>query len=141
MTNKQAAIEIIRQLRSGGFEALLAVSGVGPKMALALMGTLGLAELRRALECGDAVALARAPGIGKRTAERLIVELKGKDLFSDLPQAVEKQASPLLRDALSALINLGFSQAASRQALEKVLAGKKKPPSLPMLIASALRHV
>ena len=67
-----------RPLERTAFTVLLGVSGVGPRMALAALDTLTVEELTRAVETDDAVALGRIPGVGKKTAQRLALELKGK---------------------------------------------------------------
>lgn len=80
-----------------GFEVLIGVSGIGAKLALAALDTLGLDGLRRAVELGDVVSLARIPGVGKRTAQRLALELQGK-----LPAAEFGAATPAARPAARA---------------------------------------
>ncbi len=85
------------------FRLLIAVSGVGPRTALALLSGLSPTELASAIEGEQWRLLASVPGIGKRTAERLVVELKGK-----LQGAVEAVPSSVRGDAVSALVNLGY---------------------------------
>jgi Holliday junction DNA helicase RuvA len=94
------------------FEVLLSVSGIGPKLALACLDAAPLAQLTRAIEGEDAAALSRIPGIGKKTAQRLILELKGKMPASfepNLPKAAPPAPPPedLLIGALS---RLGYSR-------------------------------
>ena len=97
------------------FELLITVSGVGPKAALSLLSTSSPAQLAAAIASGDAVALSRAPGVGKKTAERLIVDLKGKIRRG----GIEREASdlPLDDDALAALQALGYTPAEALAAL------------------------
>ena len=83
------------------FRRLLGVAGVGAKTALALLSALSLAELLAAIEAGDAARLARAPGIGRKTAERIVLELRGS-----LPAGGARPA--VLDDVRSALMNLGY---------------------------------
>lgn len=100
------------------FEALIGVSGVGPRVALAVLSALSAEALAGAIAMGDADALSRAPGVGKRTAERLIVELRPK-------MELELAAMPLPGvptvsagdPALDWLVSLGFSSVEARQAL------------------------
>lgn len=96
------------QATRAAFEAMLAVSGVGPKVALACLDAMPLAELRRAIEIGDVAGLTRLKGVGKKTAQRLALELKGK-----LPVAFEPlpaSSAPSAVDALGpALQKLGYS--------------------------------
>ncbi len=85
------------------FRSLLAVSGIGPRTALALLSSLTPDDLVLAVESEQWRRLATVPGIGKRTAERLVVELKGK-----LGQVVQPLAATVRDDAISALVNLGY---------------------------------
>ena len=106
------------------FLALKTVSGIGPKLALAALSGMRIDDLCRAIAQGDIKGLTMLPGIGKRTAERICVELKDKVL--SLPSAPPPAAAmaPLMTtattaDALSALVNLGYADPAARQALAK----------------------
>lgn len=103
------------------FQQLLGVGGVGPKLALAILSALTPAQVAVAVATGDAALLATAPGVGKRTAERLVVELKGK-----LPEALEGGAtgtrpgatpSPAVEDAVAALVALGYRESGVRAAV------------------------
>ncbi len=102
------------------FQLLLGVSGIGPKAALALLDALGGQGLRLALACGDVAALAKAPGIGKKIAARLALELRGK-LSLDVPMAgepaVTPEAPPAKQEALEALMALGYGRAEAWKAL------------------------
>lgn len=129
------------------FETLLNVSGIGPKTALALIGHLTGSELQDAICNARATKIAKVPGIGKRTAERLILELRDKlpTIFPRDPEEsnIRETADPkaiLIRDAMSALINLGYSQASARNAIEKVL-DHTNPENLDLqsLITQALK--
>jgi holliday junction DNA helicase RuvA len=101
------------------FEQLLGISGIGPKSALSLLSNLPLADLDAAIARGDVEALTRVPGIGKKTAARLVLELKGK---LDLAQATSGRATlaPAQADVLAALTNLGFPPAAAQEALQNL---------------------
>lgn len=115
------------------FGLLLSVSGVGPKVALNILSHLPTADLRQALSQGNAKHLATVPGIGKKTAERLVLELRekiGRVEFTDIGSTqVPASTSPdLQEDALSALINLGYKESLSRKALE----GLDLPPGTPL---------
>ncbi len=105
------------------FVLLLSVSGVGPKVALNILSHLPTAELRQALSQGNAKHLATVPGIGKKTAERLVLELRekiGRVEYTDIGSSkVSASTSPdLQEDALSALVNLGYKENLSRKALD-----------------------
>jgi Holliday junction DNA helicase RuvA len=100
------------------FETLIGVSGVGPKTALAVLGMGSTDNLRRAIAAGDSSYLTRVSGIGRKTAERIIVELKdkmaGRGVTVDAPELKEEM------DALDALTALGYSPREARDALAKV---------------------
>jgi Holliday junction DNA helicase RuvA len=129
------------------FEVLLGVTGVGPKLALALIGHMPLAELQQSIANEDAAALCRIPGIGKKGAERLIIELRDK--INALPLAPVKHVlhttidakTRTLNDAMSALVNLGYNQATAQKAIKRSLDKLPEPIDLSTLIAMALTHV
>jgi holliday junction DNA helicase RuvA len=101
------------------------VTGVGPKMALTIMSRLSLPSLESAIRMGDITTLAKCPGIGKKTAERLVVELKAKVGGSDLGAAIaagaeNANAGPSThRDAVSALVALGYKAADADQSVRR----------------------
>ena len=100
------------------FESLIGVNGVGPKVALAVLSAMPADAVASAIAVGDADALARAPGIGKRTAERIIVELRPKmDLELAAVAADGGRVVASGDPALDWLISLGFSAIEARQAL------------------------
>ena len=107
------------------FERLISVSGIGPKLAITVLSGLATADLVAAIRTGDVAKLVRIPGVGKKTAERIVLELKDK-----LPgDEVISQGAPVTdavsgwnsvdRDVLSALQNLGCSRAAAEEAVRK----------------------
>jgi Holliday junction DNA helicase RuvA len=100
------------------FLQLLAVNGVGPRMALTVLSSAPHDELARALEEGDIAWLVRLPGIGKKTAARLVVELQGK--LAPRGAAVVRTADPLLEEAVLALVSLGLQPRAARDAVQRV---------------------
>lgn len=105
------------------FTTLLGVSGVGPKIALATLAVYDAAALRQALADGDVTALTRVPGIGKRGAERLVLELRDK--IGALPGGAAAPAGPLgvRGPVVEALVGLGFPNKQAEDACDKVLAG------------------
>jgi Holliday junction DNA helicase RuvA len=118
------------------FEMLISVSGVGPKAGLAILSVARPAEIAAAIASGDTAALARAPGVGKKTAERLIVDLKGKiGRVTGLPVAV----GPLVAedDAHAALVALGYTASEAAVALRD--APPKGRASTEERLAAALR--
>ena len=108
------------------FLALKTVSGIGPKLALAALSGMRLNDLCQAIAQGDVKRLTMLPGIGKRTAERICVELKDKILslaslpLPAAPPPLMTASTASAADALSALVNLGYADPAARQALAKV---------------------
>ena len=102
------------------FRALIRISGVGPRIALAVLSGLTVDQLAAAVEKGEAGLLTRIPGIGKKTAERLILELKGKltgAAFAALGGAPESAARA---DIVSALAALGYSEREALAAVKKL---------------------
>lgn len=99
------------------FETLLGVSGVGPKAAMSIMSTLSPDTLRRAILNNQPAALARAPGVGKKTAEAIVLHLKDK---------IKRQAGPTIdiaeddADVIAALTTLGFSIVEAQRALQQL---------------------
>jgi Holliday junction DNA helicase RuvA len=110
------------------FERLISVSGVGPKLGITVLSGLPVAELVGAIRGGDLAHLTRVPGIGKKTAERLVLELRDKldGLGSGrMPASTAPVATPLGQldeDVLSALINLGCARPAAEAAVRKARA-------------------
>lgn len=121
------------------FEVLIAISGIGPKTALSLIGHLSPSELTAAIIQHNSAVLSKVPGIGKKTAERLIVELKGKlDKFSyesDQPLS----SSQKIQDAINALMHLGYNQNAATEVLKKVADKVPHDCDLSTLITAALK--
>ncbi len=104
------------------FERLITVSGVGPKLAIKMLSGLSAEHTVQAIRAQDHAQLTRIPGVGKKLAERLVVELKDKlDDFAvaPVPHAVE---GPAVDDVLSALVNLGYQRPASEKAIAQAIA-------------------
>jgi Holliday junction DNA helicase RuvA len=105
----------------GIFQRLLGASGVGPRLALALLSSLGGARVVQALRGGELAALCTVPGIGRKTAERMVLELK--DRLGDLTPPGEPAArAPAADEALQALINLGYGAGDADRAVRAVVA-------------------
>lgn len=134
------------------FLLLITVSGIGPKLALTILSGIGVGELCQAIMVKDLSRLTALPGIGKKTAQRLCVELaekvgglpgvEGGGITS--PQVVRAGETEVLADAASALVNLGYSQATAWQALRTVgeqLNAETEPPRVEDLIRLALRFL
>lgn len=107
------------------FERLITVSAVGPKLAIKILSGLSSDRTVQAIRAQDHAQLVRIPGVGKKLAERLVVELKDKlDDFAvaPAPQAVQGAA---VDDVLSALVNLGYQRPAAEKAIEQAIAKEK----------------
>lgn len=109
------------------FQLLLGVSGIGPKGALAILSVLSTDDLRFAVVGGDAKAIAKAPGVGAKTAQRVILELKDKleleDVFEpkDTPGvAVKPEVNTVKGEAVQALMALGYSSSEALSVLSKI---------------------
>lgn len=106
------------------FEKLISVSGIGPKLAITVLSGLATPDLVAAVRGGDVARLVRIPGIGKKTAERIVLELKDK--MAAMAASEGKSATPpappvnaMDQDVLSALVNLGCSASAAEEAIRK----------------------
>ena len=96
------------------FSKLIAVAGVGPRTALAVLSTLTANELAQVVDSGDLARLQRTPGVGRKTAERILLELKDR-LVAVSPGAGDRRG-----DAVSALVNLGYSQRDAHRSVDAV---------------------
>lgn len=126
------------------FQLMIQVSGIGPKLALNLLSGISAPELARAVSGGDLARLVAIPGVGKKTAERMVLELKDK--FLKLikeemagPAPVEFQGDVLMDDALSALENLGYRQPLAKKALERVRASLDGELTIEELLKQTLK--
>lgn len=129
------------------FEMMIGVTGIGPKLALAALSAMSPAELRDNVLSGNTALLTHIPGVGRKTAERLIIELR--DRISALEE-VERAAAPLSggtetraaarADALAALEQLGLSRAAAEKNIRKVLRDHPAIQSADELVRLALRE-
>jgi Holliday junction DNA helicase RuvA len=115
----------LRQAEKQLFEKLITVSGIGPKLAITILSGMPVDEMVGAIRGNDIARLTRIPGIGKKTAERMVLELRDK-----LPPAgAETPAAPTMtameEDVLSALVNLGYQRPAAERALASVVKSGK----------------
>ncbi|NTV62283.1 MAG: Holliday junction branch migration protein RuvA [Oscillochloris sp.] len=122
------------------FESLIGVSGVGPKVALSLLSSGAPEEIRAAVAQGDTARLSRVPGIGKKTAERLVLELKGKIDLKGLPtpSGATPAASALNSDLANLLVSLGYSAAEAGAAIGAL--PSDAPEDLESRLRLALRY-
>jgi Holliday junction DNA helicase RuvA len=106
------------------FEKLIGVTGIGPRLAITILSGMQADAAVAAIKGNNVAALTRVPGIGKKTAERMVLELRDKLESFGVP-AARARASPVEEDVLSALMNLGFNRALA----EKALAGLGRSPA------------
>lgn len=121
------------------FEQLINISGVGPKVALALLGTMDAQALYKAIADEDLQRLSLAPGVGKKLASRLVLELKGKlpSLAGVGGPGVAGPSGSIQAEVLEALIGLGYSTAEAQAALRKI--PQDRPMTLEEQVTFALR--
>lgn len=129
------------------FETLLGVTGIGPKIALSIIGHLAIQDLHTAVVTGDIPSLCKIPGIGRKTAERLLIEMRDKIPASTPEMIAAGKSGPkdlrsqTIRDAMSALINLGYSQSTAQKAIKNGLKELPEAIDLSGLITAALKNV
>ena len=123
------------------FERLLTVSGVGPRLARAILSGLQPEELLRALAAGDVARLSRTPGVGKKTAERLVLELRDKAAEMVATTAAAEPPPPGDEDLLDALVNLGYRRGDAERALGDVRREAGKEAAVPDLLRLALKKL
>ena len=129
------------------FRLLISISGIGPKLAITLLSGVTLPELKRAIQEKNIPVLTAISGIGQKTAERVIVELKDKIGRSEAPSGKEivhdaSVSDQMVEDSVSALVSLGYTKQKAKEAIQKTLKtmlGKK--PSVEEIIRAALKHV
>ena len=131
-----ALFGFLRQEEKQLFERLISVSGIGPKLAITILSGMPAAEMVGAIRGNDVARLTRIPGIGKKTAARMVLELRDKlEHFGAAPAA--PPASAVEEDVLSALLNLGYARPAAERAL--AMAGKNGgAPDFDVLFREAL---
>jgi Holliday junction DNA helicase RuvA len=115
----------------GAFRQLLKISGVGPKVALSVLSGMSVEDLSAAVASEDAARLTKVPGIGKKTAERLVLELRDK-LPKALPAVTRADSSAASSDVVNALLGLGYNEREAQAAV------KALPPELQL--ADAIRQ-
>jgi Holliday junction DNA helicase RuvA len=124
------------------FERLIQVAGVGPRLAVNILSGIEAPDLASAIRSGDLARLTRVPGVGKKTAERLVVELKDK-----MPQAVAAAADEAPAaggpkdDLLSALANLGYTRPEAERGIERALREQNSSGRFEDLLRRALQIV
>lgn len=123
------------------FEKFINVSGVGPRLALTLLSGLSTGELLRAIRDADSKTLIRIPGVGKKTGQRIILELQDKIAeFADGDDAESSSGAAVVEDVISVLVNLGLSQSAADRAV-RAARRKGAPAEFDPLFRQAMESV
>jgi Holliday junction DNA helicase RuvA len=128
------------------FVLLTGISGIGPKLALSVLSALSVADLIAAVRAGDVEKLATVPGVGKKTAARIALELKDKverlaPGAATLPEPSAEPLNQLQEDALSALVNLGYKPVEVKQTLKLVAARSPAVGTLKDVIREVLKDL
>lgn len=128
------------------FLKLLSISGIGPKLAIAILSGAKVEELAAAISDGNIARLVAIPGVGRKTAERLVLELKSQIAAFLLPEQAqggrtEGKADGLQEDILSALVNLGYPRAGAEKALNGVLQSSECERSFEELLRRTLHRL
>jgi Holliday junction DNA helicase RuvA len=126
------------------FQLMISVSGIGPKLAINILSGIAAGELIRAVTEEDLKRLTGIPGVGKKTAERMILELKDKAIKlgregSTVGTVAVKTGDQLKDDALSALVNLGYKGSAVKDVVDRIMRESPETPFLDQLLKQALR--
>lgn len=127
------------------FQHLIRISGIGPRLAINILSGISSEDLKLAIASGDATRLQAIPGIGKKMAARMVIELK--ELYPSVTEAeiptnlLPENASMLFSDAVSALINLGFKPQESSKTVRSILAKAPENPVLKDVIKTALKSL
>lgn len=117
------------------FEKLLSVSGIGPKLAITILSGMAADAMVAAIKSNNVAALTRIPGIGKKTAERMVLELRDKLEAFGAPATVVP-VSPVVEDVISALVNLGYQRAAVEKTVAQL--GKGSDESFDALFRKSM---
>lgn len=128
------------------FVLLIGISGIGPRLALSMLSTMSVSDIISAIQAGDVEKLATVPGIGKKSAGRISLELKDKIeklrlIPTKLPDSSLSSSSRLQDDALSALVNLGYRAAEAKEVLKRIVHSRPDLASLKDLIREALKDL
>jgi len=129
------------------FQLMISVSGIGPKMSMNILSGISAQELLRAISGGNVGKLVNIPGVGKKMAERLILELKEKVIkkmmIEEMPAADDQHQAGeiIIEDALSALVNLGYKSNVAKDALDKVLQASEEELGMDQLLKKTLKNL
>ena len=120
------------------FLLLISISKIGPKSALRMLSSISPSEFKKAIKREDLTTLTDIPGIGKKTAQRLILELKERVAEEEIIEGGDEE---LVKDALSALFSLGYTRNEARRAIKEAMDSSKEEIDLASLIKEALKYI
>lgn len=128
------------------FLKLISISGIGPKLAIAILSGAQVEELAHAISQGDLSRLTAIPGVGRKTAERLVLELKSQISQFLVPESAQvsraqEKLDTLQEDIVSALVNLGYGRPAAEKALISTVRGNDSPRTFEDLLRNTLRRL
>jgi len=136
--NKVSLYGFLNEEERDFFLLLISVSKIGPKTALRILSKNSLSEFKKAIKGKDLTTLTNISGVGKKTAQRLILELGEKIVFKEKVKSAEET---LIEDALSGLVSLGYTRKEAQRAVEQALSLCKEKNDLAQLIKEALRYI
>ncbi|HEV8343668.1 MAG TPA: Holliday junction branch migration protein RuvA [Candidatus Binatia bacterium] len=139
---REDALQLFGFLEHGEKQVFLLlnnVAGIGPKLAVNILSGIPADDLARALKEGDQPRLVSIPGVGKKLAERMVVELKDKFLTLHSEPMAQGDGSQLMRDAVSALVNLGYRRPEAEKNVREITQRGDRP--LPEVLKEALRRL
>lgn len=124
------------------FQLLLSVNGIGPNTAITILSGSTVEDINNAIIQEDAKALEKIKGVGKKTAERIILELKGimKEITASVPTTMSVQQRTLISDAVMALVSLGYGRPIAEKVVSDAARKLQKVDNIEVLVREALKH-
>ena len=126
----------------GLFQLLLSVTGIGPNTAINILSGSAVDDIKQAVIMEDAKALAKIKGVGKKTSERIVLELKEriKEIATTLPSGLDSKQKTLIADAVMALISLGYGRAVAEKAVSVAARRLQTVDNIEVLVREALKY-
>ena len=126
----------------GLFQLLLSVTGIGPNTAINILSGSAVEDIKQAVIMEDAKALAKIKGVGKKTSERIVLELKEriKEIATTLPSGLDSKQKTLIADAVMALISLGYGRAVAEKAVSEAARRLQTVDNIEVLVREALKY-
>lgn len=126
----------------GLFQLLLSVTGIGPNTAIAILSGSSVDDIKRAVIMEDAKALEKIKGVGKKTSERIVLELKEriKEITTTLPSGLDSRQKTTISDAIMALISLGYGRAVAEKAVSEAAKKLQTVDNIEVLVREALKY-